>query len=105
MNQTLDAVLVALALAASAGYAALSLGPKGWRTRFYAALAQATEVAPAALRLEGIARRLKAAAERSGGACGGCDTCAPRADAAAGGSEVRVPLDKIARRGGSAKSG
>lgn len=101
MNRTLDELLVALALAASAGYAALALGPKGLRMRLYAALAQATEAAPAALHLQGVARRLKAAAERSGGACGGCDTCAPRTDAPAGEREVRVPLDRIARRGRS----
>jgi uncharacterized protein DUF6587 len=105
MNRTLDELLVALALAASAGYAVLSLGPKGLRMRLYAALAQAMQAAPAALHLQAIVRRLNAAAQRSGGACGGCETCAPRADAAADGREVRVPLDKIARRGRSVKSG
>jgi hypothetical protein len=104
MNRALDEILVALLLALSAGYAALSLG-QGLRMRLYAALARATQAAPAALRLQGITRRLKAAAERSGGACGGCDTCAPRADTAGDGHEVRVPLDKILRRGRSAKSG
>jgi hypothetical protein len=99
MSHALDDLLVALALAASAGYAALSLGPKGLRLRLYGALAQATEAAPAALRLQGIARRLRAAAQRSAGACGGCDTCAPRPDSATGAHETIVPLGRIGRRG------
>jgi hypothetical protein len=99
MSHALDNLLVALALAASAGYAALSLGPKGWRLRLYGALAQGIDALPAALRLQGVARRLRAASQRAAGACGGCGDCAPRADSGTGGRETAVPLEQIGRRG------
>jgi uncharacterized protein DUF6587 len=101
MNRILDNFLVGLALAASAGYAFSRLGPKSLRTRIWAALAQAVARAPASLKLGGLARRLEAAAAaKSTGACGGCDSCGsePPSTGKAPASEVRVPLSEIGRR-------
>ena len=101
MNGLLDHFLVGLALLASAGYAFSRLGPKGLRTRMWAALARAAARAPASLKLGGLARRLEAAAAaKSTGACGGCDSCGSVAstDGKATESEVRVPLSEIGRR-------
>jgi hypothetical protein len=114
MNRALDEILVALALIVSVGYATLALGPKDLRKRLWAALAGRAERAPAGL-LRGLARRLRAAAERSAGACGGCDSCAPETEVSTSGTrqvstdgmrevsaggprEVRVPFAKIGKR-------
>jgi hypothetical protein len=102
MNRILDNFLVGLALLASAGYAFSRLGPKGLRTRMWAALAQAAARAPAILRLGGLARRLEAAAAaKTKGACGGCDSCGSEPSSTtstAPASEVRVPVSEIGRR-------
>lgn len=103
MNKILDVGLVALALAASVGYAFSALGPKGLRGRLWMAIARVAECAPAGLHLDGIARRLtEAAAGRSAGGCGGCDNCGaaePTGDSTGkSASEIRVPLTKMVKR-------
>ena len=103
MNGILDEFLVGLVLIVSAGYAVFSLGPRSLRSRSFAALGRVTARAPAFLRLGRMARWLAlSAADKSQGACGGCDNCGsektPVSTAAA--SEVRVPLAKIGKRVG-----
>jgi hypothetical protein len=98
MSRSLDAALVAIALAASMGYALYALGPKILRRRLRMALAELAARAPAALHLGRIERRLREAAGGSG-ACGGCDSCAPSsADARGSGKEIRVPAASIGKR-------
>ena len=111
MNKVLDNSLVALVLIASVGYALASLGPKAQLRRLWRALARLAASAPPRLHLGGIARRLEGAAAKSAGGCGGCENCEPepasgakssRAERRAAdgrGSEVRVPLEKIGKRG------
>lgn len=106
MNGILDNFLVGLALLTSGGYALLSLGPKSLRRRLLGALSRVTAGAPSFLGLRRIAERLAAAsAAKSGGACGGCNSCGseqgsaqnpPTGDGSA--AEVRVPLAKVGRR-------
>jgi hypothetical protein len=99
VNRALDGILVTLVLIVSTGYAVLALGPKGLRKWLWAALAERAEKAPAGLGLERLARRLRAAADKTAGACGGCDSCGPEPEVSAGGTrEVRVPLAKIGKR-------
>jgi hypothetical protein len=110
MNGILDDFLVGLVLMISAGYAIFSLGPRSLRSRTFAALSNVMARAPAFLGLGRMARWLAAAsADKSKGACGGCDSCgsekAPASTgvaSAAGMSEVRVPLAKIGKRLGRA---
>jgi hypothetical protein len=111
MNKVLDNGLVALVLIASVSYALASLGPKAQLRRLWRALARLAASAPPRLHLGGFARRLEGAAAKGGGGCGGCENCAPepasraksssaeRRAADSRGSEVRVPLEKIGRRG------
>jgi hypothetical protein len=103
MYRVLDNSLVALALLASAGYALAALGPKGLRRQLYATLARFIARAPKFLRLDRLARRLDAASAGASAGCGGCSSCGSEASsadkpAAPGAPEVRVPLEKIARR-------
>jgi hypothetical protein len=106
MNSILDDFLVGLVLMASAGYAVFSLGPRSLRGRTFAALSRMMARAPSMLGLGRTARWLAtASADKSKGACGGCDNCgsekAPASTgvaSAAGMSEVRVPLAKIGKR-------
>jgi uncharacterized protein DUF6587 len=104
MNGILDNALVGLALLASAGYAAISLGPRNLRRRILGVLSHGAARAPAFLGLGRIARRL-AAASMATGACGGCDSCGGEQAAAQkspkqkpSAAEVRVPMAKIGRR-------
>ena len=111
MIKVLDNGLVALALIASVGYALASLGPKAQLRRLWTVLARLAASAPPRLHLGGIARRLESAAAKSAGGCGGCGNCepepasgakSPSAESRAAdsrGSEVRVPLEKIGKRG------
>ncbi len=111
MNKVLDDALVACVLIASVGYALASLGPKAQLRRLWKALARLAGSAPPRLHLGAIARRLEGAAAKSAGGCGGCESCDPepasggnssgaeRRAADGRGSEVRVPLEKIGRRG------
>jgi hypothetical protein len=111
MNKMLDNGLVALVLIASVGYALVSFGPKAQLRRLWAGLARLAASAPPGLHLGGIARRLEGAAAKSAGGCGGCDNCEPEPASGAksssaerrivegGVSEVRVPLEKIGKRG------
>lgn len=99
MNRILDNSLVILALLASSAYALASLGPKSLRARMWGTLARGAARAPSFLRLDGVARRLDAAAGKAGG-CGGCGGCASDQPGAGPASpEARVPVDKIGRRG------
>ena len=111
MIKVLDNGLVSLVLIASVGYALASLGPKAQLRRLWAVLARLAASAPSRLHLGGIARRLESAAAKSAGGCGGCGNCEPepasgaksmsaeRRAADSRGSEVRVPLEKIGKRG------
>jgi len=99
MSRYLDNSLVVLALLASGWYALSSLGPKSLRARLWGALARAAARAPSFLKLGALGRRLDAAGKASG-ACGGCGSCAadqPAAEAPT--PEIRVPVEKIGRRG------
>jgi hypothetical protein len=111
MNGIVDDFLVGLVLTISAGYAVFSLGPRSLRSRTFAALSRVLGRLPAFVGLRGVARWLAAAsADKSQGACGGCDNCgsektppsttaAPTTAASTGAvSEVRVPLAKIGKR-------
>jgi hypothetical protein len=116
MNGILDDFLVGLVLMISAGYAIFSLGPRSLRSRSFAALSNVMARSPAFLGLGRMARWLAAlAADKSKGACGGCDNCgsgktpastftgspaagSQAAGPPAAGSEVRVPLAKIGKR-------
>jgi hypothetical protein len=106
MNSVLDNSLVGLALLASAGYAAMKLGPRSLRRGMLAALSRLLASAPAGFGLRRISERLDAAsAGKAQGACGGCDNCGseqtPAQQAGAENSasaEVRVPVAKIGRR-------
>ena len=104
MNSILDNALVGLALLASAGYVAVSLGPRSLRRRILGVLGRAAARAPAFLGLGGMAQRL-AAASMAAGACGGCDNCGAEQAAvqksptqSSSATEVRVPMAKIGRR-------
>ena len=105
MSGILDNCLVGLAILASAGYAAASLGPRNLRRRILGVLSRAAARAPAFLGLGRTAQRLAAAsAAKAQGACGGCDNCggepagqkSPTQNSQPG--EVRVPLAQIGRR-------
>jgi hypothetical protein len=99
MNKFIDDSLVALALAASVGYALSSLGPRGLRTALRRWLANAAAQAPAVLHLGGVARRLAAAADAKAG-CGGCGGCGD--EAAGGGTDAVARGDTLAGvRGGT----
>jgi hypothetical protein len=101
MNGILDGFLVALVLVISVGYAVFSLGPRSLRGRTFAALGRVTARAPSFLGLGRMARWFAAAsADKSQGACGGCDNCGSEKTPASTGatSEVRVPLTKIGKR-------
>jgi hypothetical protein len=116
MNRMLDNGLVALVLLASLGYALLSLGPKAQVRRLRLALARLAASAPPQLHLGAIARRLQAAAAKGAGGCAGCENCEPepasgvkpseagRRAADSRAAEVRVPLEKIGKRGQSASA-
>jgi hypothetical protein len=106
MNSVLDALLVGLALLASAGYALLSLGPSSLRRRLLAGLSRLTARAPAFFGLRRAAQWLAAAAAgKAHGACGGCDDCGSEKTPATAATthqspvvEIRVPVTKISRR-------
>jgi hypothetical protein len=104
MNTLLDNSLVGLALLASLGYAAASLGPRALRNRLLAALSRLLARAPAYLALGRVARKLSAASSAASsaaaGACGGCDNCGAEQAAApqSAAAEVNVPVANIGRR-------
>jgi len=105
MNGILDDFLVGLVLIVSAGYATFSLGPRSLRSRTFAALSRMIARAPAFFGLERIAQWFAASsADKSKGACGGCDNCGSEKTPASTGAapEVRVPLAKIGKRMGRA---
>jgi hypothetical protein len=101
MNHWLDQSLVGLLLAASAGYALMTLGPKTLRKKILAGMSRlATGLSRWAQRLQ------TAAAAKPKGACGGCEDCGAGAGAGAGTasgaqstpSEINIPVGKIGRR-------
>jgi hypothetical protein len=111
MNHWLDQSLVGLLLAASAGYALMTLGPKTLRVRILAGLSRLAASAPRMFGLSRWAQRLQAAAAaKPKGACGGCEDCAAGADTSTGTgtgtasgaqstpSEIHIPVGKIGRR-------
>ena len=108
MNSVLDNALVGLALLVSAGYAVVSLGPRGLRRSILGVLSRGAARAPAFLGLGRTAQRLAASMAKSG-ACGGCDSCGTDGETAAqksatqnsSAAEFRVPVGKIGRRAGS----
>jgi hypothetical protein len=105
MGGILDKSLVSLALLAAAGYAVYSLGPRNLRRRWAAGLAALAKRAPHSFGLRrGLTRLAGAAAGKTAGSCGGCEGCgddqpAANAQSAGPGGEIRVPLEKIGRRG------
>jgi hypothetical protein len=100
MSPLLDDILVAAALVASAGYALFALGPRTWRRGALSRVAGWAAHMPAWSGLRALATRLGAAAAKSPGACGGCDSCGSEGEAAptVDQSEIKVPLTRIGRR-------
>ena len=105
MNGILDGFLVGLALLASAGYAAVSLGPRSLRRLILGVLSHGAARAPAFLGLGRIAQRLAAAAKAQG-TCSGCDNCGSETTTAPqpAKAEIRVPVARIGRRAGAKTS-
>ncbi len=114
MNGLLDGILVGSALLASAVYALTALGPRAWRARGLAALAQGTSRLPGFLGGGAFAQRLRAtaaAAAAARSACGGCANCATETDSKPGApaaspavspgkapaGEVRIAVNQIGR--------
>jgi hypothetical protein len=101
MNHWMDQTLVGIVLAASAGYAILSLGPLTWRRRILAALSRAAANAPPMLRLSTWSQKLGAAAAvKAKGGCGGCEDCGTGAGSTqqSAAAEIKIPVGKIGRR-------
>jgi hypothetical protein len=107
MNHWLDQTSVGLLLAASAGYALMTLGPKTLRKRILAGASRLAARAPRVFGLSQWAQRLQAAAAaKPRGACGGCEDCGAGAGAGTGAAsgaqstprEISVPVGKIGRR-------
>jgi hypothetical protein len=103
MNHWLDQSLVGLLLAASAGYALMTLGPKTLRKRILAGMSRLAARAPRVFGLSRWAQQLQAAAAaKSKGACGGCEDCGTGAGTAGGAqsapTEINIPVGKIGRR-------
>ncbi len=112
MNSVLDNSLVGLALLASAGYAAMKLGPRSLRQSVLKGLSRLFAQAPTFPGLRRIAERFDAAAAgKAQGACGGCDNCGSEPASAQSAAqnlpaaEVRVPVAKIGRRADAGKQG
>ena len=104
MSSILDNVLVGLALLASAGYTAVSLGPQSLRRRILGVLSRGAARGPAFLGLGRAAQRLAAAA-KTRGACGGCDNCGSETTTPQPAkAEIRVPVARIGRRAGAKTS-
>ena len=100
MTAFVDGLLVWAALAVSAAYLLLTLGPKAWRRRWREGLDVLAARSPAVFGVSALLRRL-AGGGKAG--CGGCASCAdaptPAASAIpAAPDEVRVPLGRIGRR-------
>ena len=103
MNHWLDQSLVGLLLAASAGYALMTLGPKTLRMRILAGLSRLAARVPRVFGLSRLTRQLQAAAAaKSKGACGGCEDCGTGAGtvgaAQSAPTEINIPVGKIGRR-------
>jgi hypothetical protein len=100
MSGILDKLLVGLVLLVSLGYAVASFGPRSLRRQILGTLSRAAALAPAFLGLTKAAQRLEeASTAKPGGACGGCDDCAPTAaKTSESPSEIKVPVGKIGRR-------
>jgi hypothetical protein len=99
MNTVIDDSLVGLALLLSGGYALLSLGPKSLRRVLLAALSRTAARAPAFLGLRRTAQWLAvASADKTQGACGGCDCGSGKTPAKPVAAEIIVPMGKIGRR-------
>ena len=107
MNHWLDQSLVGLLLAASAGYALLTLGPKTLRKRILEGMSRLAATAPRVFGLSRWAQRLQAAAAaKAKGACGGCEDCGTGTGSHAGTAsgaqstprEISIPVGKIGRR-------
>jgi hypothetical protein len=85
MSHLIDFLLVGAALIGSILYALLALGPRAWRVRLSAGLANL-----------GLAR----IAPKPSGSCGGCDNCASPDAKESAGAETRISLQDIGRRQG-----
>jgi hypothetical protein len=102
MSNFLNNSLVGLALLLSTGYVISSLGPRSLRQRFLAALSRVLTRAPAFLGMGRMSQKLAAASiVKAKGACGGCDNCGTEQTTApqSGATEIKVPVEKIGRRG------
>ena len=108
MHSVLDEILVGVALFASVAYAVLSLGPRTLRSRLLAGASMLLRRVPAYPRVRALATRLETAASiLPKGSCGGCDNCGseqapaapPAGTAPPSGSEFRIPVSKIGKRG------
>ncbi len=76
MAHLLDTLVVGLVLAASAGYAMFTLGPKSWRGAVASRLGVLAPRLPTRLGMRRAVQRLSdSMASKAGGACGGCDNC------------------------------
>jgi hypothetical protein len=108
MNSVLDDVVVGAVLAASVAYAVYTLGPRAWRPRLLSGAAALLGRLPKFLGVRATVGYLeRAAAAKSTGSCGGCDSCgtetavpgpAPSAEPSGTRAEVSVPLSDIGKR-------
>jgi hypothetical protein len=96
MNAYLDDSLVALILLACSLYVIATLGPSAARRRVLAMLARLLARAPM-LRLRSAGRRLAGAADKTQGACGGCDNCGSEPRPHARGTDIAIPIAAIRR--------
>jgi hypothetical protein len=101
MNHGLDQVLVGVVLAASIGYALMSLGPRTLRLRLLAMLSRSVAALPRSFGFAHLAQKLDtAAAKKPKGACGGCEDCGAAASSTPQSTptEIKIPVGKIGRR-------
>ena len=100
----LDSLLVGSVLLVSVVYAIFSLAPRALKRGLLAGVAAVFRALPHMPGFSSLASRLEAAAAiKTKGECGGCDTCGSEPtktteSAGVGRSEVSIPVSKIERR-------
>jgi hypothetical protein len=95
VNSLLDDVSVGLVLAASAGYAVFSLGPRTLRRRMLESTSALLIRLPTGFGLRALALRMQSAATTAKGACGGCDSCEPQPPGATTSAATKAPAPEI----------
>lgn len=100
MTHSVDTLLVFVVLGIAVVYAVSSLGPRSLRRRLLTRMSTGLLRLPQVWGIRQLRARAERAANKDGGACGGCDNCASTIAAAPTGvaPEVRVPITKIGHR-------